>query len=116
MTLYLADYAQFKFKGDMNQAVEQHITAHQDILNHSDRAVLDIIHLDSLKHGAAHLKHHTIEQAIQKSNTTVRRSIRKLERLGIIKRIHYIRPVMNGLGGNIYVIRAFNKNNAHSRT
>lgn len=108
MTLYLADYAQFKFKTDMDQAVEQHITANRNFLNDSDRAVLNVIRRDSLKYGAAHLKHSTIEKATQKSNATVRRSIRKLERLGIIKRIHYIRPVMSGLGANIYVIKPFN--------
>lgn len=108
MTLHLADYAQFKFKNDMDEAVKQHMDANLDILNDSDRAVLDVIRRDSLKYGAAHLKHQKIEQAIQKSNATVRRSIRKLERLGIINRIHYIRPVMSGLGANIYVIKPFN--------
>ena len=45
--------------------------------------------------------------SIGKSNVTVRRAIRKLEKLGIIERIHYIRPVMNGLGANIYTILPF---------
>ena len=62
----------------------------------------------SVKYGAAHLKHETIEKAIKKSNATVRRAIRKLEQLDIIERIHYIRPVMSGLGANIYVIKPFN--------
>src|SRR5690606_16663877 len=45
---------------------------------------------------------------IKKSNATVRRAIRKLVKLEIIERIHYIRPVMSGLGANIYVIKPNN--------
>ena len=74
-------------------------------MNDTERAVLDMIRRYSVKYGAAHLKHETIEKAIKKSNATVRRAIRKLEKLGIIERIHYIRPVMSGLGANIYVIK-----------
>ena len=69
----------------------------------------------SVKYGAAHLKHETIEKAIKKSNATVRRAIRKLEKLDIIKRIHYIRPVMSGLGANIYVIKPFNDQSKMNR-
>lgn len=35
-------------------------------------------------------------------------AIRKLEKLGIIERIHFIRPFMSGLGTNIYVIKSYN--------
>jgi len=34
--------------------------------------------------------------------------IRKLEKFDIIERIHYILPVMSGLGANIYVIKPYN--------
>jgi len=77
-------------------------------MNQTDRAVLDMIRRYSVKYGAAHLKHETIEKAIKKSNATVRRAIRKLEKLDILERIHYIRPVMSGLGANIYVIKPYN--------
>jgi len=77
-------------------------------MNQTERAVLDMIRRYSVKYGAAHLKHETIEKAIKKSNATVRRAIRKLEKLEIIERIHYIRPVMSGLGANIYVIKPTN--------
>jgi len=77
-------------------------------MNHTDRAVLDMIRRYSVKYRAAHLKHETIEKAIKKSNATVRRTIRKLEKLEIIERIHYIRPVMSGLGANIYVNKPYN--------
>ena len=61
------------------------------------------------------MKHETIEKAVKKSNATVRRAIRKLEKLDIIERIHYIRPVMSGLGANIYVIKPFNDQSKMSR-
>jgi len=77
-------------------------------MNTTERAVLDMIRCYSVKYGAAHLKHERIEKAIKKSNATVWRAIRKLEKLEIIERIHYIRPVMSGLGANIYVIKPFN--------
>ena len=57
---------------------------------------------------AAHLKHETIETKLGLSNSTVRRAIRKLIKLRIIERIHYIRSVMIGLGANIYVILPVN--------
>lgn len=78
-------------------------------MNHTDRDVLDVIRRYSVKFGAAHLKHDTVAKVIGKSNTTARRAIRKLVQLGIINRIHYVRPVMNGLGANIYAIRTYNK-------
>ena len=107
MTLYLADHAHFKNKDDMDEAVKLHVSAHWNDMNDTDRAVLDMIRHYSVKYGAAHLKHDTIEKVVQKSNTTIRRAIRKLERLEIIERIHYIRPIMSGLGANIYVIKPF---------
>ena len=83
------------------------LPANWNDMNSTDRTVLDLIRRYSVKYGAAHLKHETIEKAVKKSNATVRRAIRKLEKLGIIKRIHFIRPVMSGLGANIYVILPF---------
>ena len=108
MTTYLADYAHFTNKDDMDQAVKQHIAAHWNAMNNTDRAVLDLIRCYSVKYGAAHLKHETMEKALKKSNATIRRAIRKLEKLGIIDRIHFIRPVMSGLGANIYAIKPYN--------
>ncbi|MBO0601200.1 helix-turn-helix domain-containing protein [Sporosarcina sp. E16_3] len=108
MTTYLSEYAHFTNKHDQDAATRQHILANRDAMNQTERAVLDMIRRYSVKYGAAHLKHETIEKAIKKSNATVRRAIRKLEKLGIIERIHYIRPVMSGLGANIYVIKPTN--------
>ena len=108
MTTYLSDYSNFTNKQDLDEATWQHKKANWHEMNETDRAVLDMIRRYSVKFGAAHLKHDTIAKAIGKSNPTVRRAIRKLDKFEIIDRIHYIRPIMNGLGANIYAIKAFN--------
>lgn len=107
MTTHLANYAYFNNKQDMDKAVRQHIMSNWGDMNNTDRAVLDMIRRDSVTYGAAHLRHSTIEKEIEKSNATVRRTLRKLEQLGIIERIHYIRPIMSGLGANIYAIKPY---------
>ncbi|WP_342508575.1 hypothetical protein [Sporosarcina sp. FSL K6-2383] len=107
MTTYLKDYSHFTNTQDMDEAARRHVLANWNEMNDTDRAVLDMIRRYSVKYGAAHLKHDTMADAISKSNVTVRRAIRKLEQLKIIDRIHYIRPVMNGLGANIYTILPF---------
>lgn len=107
MTHYLKKYAQFNSIEEMDQATAQHRSLHRATLNNSDQLVLDMIRTYSAKYGAAHLKHATIESAIGKSNSSVRRAIRKLEKLHIIQRIYFVRPVMSGLGANIYIILPF---------
>ncbi|MFC5604791.1 hypothetical protein [Sporosarcina koreensis] len=107
MTHYLKDYSKFNTITEMDTAAEQHLSLHWDNLTKSDRQVLDIIRRHSVKYGAAHLKHGTIEEATGKSNVTIRRAIRKLVKLAIIEKVHFIRPVMSGLGANIYIILPF---------
>lgn len=108
MTTYLSDYSNFKCKEEMDNATNQHISDNWNLLNNTDRAVLDMIRRYSVKHGAAHLKHETMEKTLGKSNSTIRRSLRKLESLSIIKRVKFIRKVLSGLGANIYTILPFN--------
>ncbi|MFS0576430.1 hypothetical protein AB1K83_12395 [Sporosarcina sp. 179-K 3D1 HS] len=107
MKHYLKEYSKFTTIAEMDAAAEQHLSLHWDNLTKSDRQVLDVIRRYSVKYGAAHLKHGTIENATGKSNITVRRAIRKLVNLHIIEKVHYIRPVMSGLGANIYIILPF---------
>lgn len=107
MTHYLQNYAYFTNKFDLDHAASTHRAEHWQAMNPTDRAVLDIIRQYSVKYGAAHLKHDTIAERIGKSNVTVRRAIRKLIALKIIEKTHFVRPVMNGLGANIYAIKPF---------
>ncbi|WOV84751.1 hypothetical protein PGH26_02155 [Sporosarcina jeotgali] len=104
MTHYLSRYANFNSKEEMDTAARRHVDIHWNAMNKTDRSVLEMIRCYSVKYLAAHLKHQTIETKLGLSNSTVRRSLRKLENLEIIERIHYVRPVMSGLGANIYVI------------
>lgn len=107
MTNYLAQHAHFTNKFDLDKAATLHKDANWQALNKTDLATLDVIRRYSVKFGAAHLKNDSIAEAINKSNTTARRAVRKLVKLKIIDRTHYVRPVMNGLGANIYAIRPF---------
>ena len=107
MTNYLTGHSHFTNKHDLNEAARQHKYENWHDMNNTDRDVLDMIRRQSDKFGAVQLHHYAIENGIGKSNATVRRSIRKLDHLGIIDRIHYIRPVMSGLGANIYAIKPF---------
>ena len=65
MTTYLADYAHFTNKDDMDKAAKEHIAAHWNAMNDTERAVLDMIRRYSVKFGAAHLKHETMEKALR---------------------------------------------------
>ena len=91
MTTYLKDYAQFTNTHDMDEAARRHVIEHWNKMNPTNRAVLNMIRRYSVKYGAAHLKHDTMANAIGKSNVTVRRAIRKLEKLGIIERIYVLK-------------------------
>ncbi|PIC63447.1 hypothetical protein CSV79_11675 [Sporosarcina sp. P13] len=104
MTHYLSTYAKFTTKEQMDVAARKHLDIHFNAMNKTDRAVLEMIRCYSVKYLAAHLKHETMEKKLQVSNSTIRRSLRKLVKLEIIERIHFVRPVMNGMGANIYVI------------
>ncbi|EGQ26812.1 hypothetical protein HMPREF9372_1203 [Sporosarcina newyorkensis 2681] len=108
MTHYLSQYARFQKKIEIDTAARQHVDLHWNAMNKTDRTVLEMIRCYSVKYLAAHLKHQTIETKLNVSNSTVRRTLRKLEKLQIIERIHYVRPVMSGLGANIYVILPIN--------
>lgn len=102
---YLSEYAMFDSVKEMDEAINLHIRRNQYELNETDRDVLMMLSRYSVKYkGAAHLKIDTIAAAIGKSGRTVQRSLRKLERLGIIKREEFIREKSGGHGANIYVI------------
>ena len=103
-THYLNMHANFTTAEQLDRAVNLHMLQHNGSLTISDVAVLGTIRRHSEEHGAAHLPYSTIEAEIGRSNITVRRAIRKLVELKIIEKVHYIQPVMRGLGANIYVI------------
>ncbi|MDL0419713.1 helix-turn-helix domain-containing protein [Caldibacillus thermoamylovorans] len=100
---YLTEYQTFQSKNELNDAVNEHLTRHRHDLTDTDRDILQMISRYAVKYpGVAHLKADTIAQAIDKSKRTVQRSIRKLERLGIIERLPFIRKISGGYGANVY--------------
>lgn len=100
---YLTEYQTFQSKTELNDAVNEHLTRHRHDLTDTDRDILQMISRYAVKYpGVAHLKADTIAQAIDKSKRTVQRSIRKLERLGIIERLPFIRKISGGYGANVY--------------
>lgn len=100
---YLTEYQTFQSKNELNDAVNEHLTRHRHDLTDTDRDILQMISRYAVKYpGVAHLKADTIAQAIDKSKRTVQRSIRKLERLGIIERLPFIRKISGGFGANVY--------------
>ena len=104
MTHYLTQYAKCTSKEQLDASARRHSDIHRRSMNKTDRAVLEMIRCYSVNYLAAHLKHETFEQKLKVSNSTVRRALRRLITLEIIERIHFVRPVMSGLGANIYVI------------
>ena len=92
MTVYLTDYSHFKNRAELDEATRKHRKTNWNKMNVTDHNVLEMVWLHSRRFGAAHLTHDSIAMEIRKANSTVRRSISKLEKLGIIDRHHYIRP------------------------
>lgn len=105
MTVYLDEYKTFTSTQELNHNVSQHEKAHIDALNASCRTVLRFIARYSVKYaGASHLKAQTIADALDVSDRTVRRILKRLEGLDIIHRIHRLRPKTGGHGANIMQI------------
>lgn len=105
---YLAQYTTFTSVEEMDQHVEKHIQAHYYDLTKSERAIVFKLASHSLQHpGASHLKAKTIADSLGISTKTVYRAIKKLESLGIIKKVNYTRG-KGGKGANIYIILQHN--------
>jgi len=101
---YLAQYETFNTVADMDENVEDHIAAHFYDLTESERAIVFKLASHSLEYpGACHLKASTIAAALEISTKTVYRSVKKLEELGIIKKVPGTK--LNGIkGASIYRI------------
>lgn len=108
---YLAQYTTFESVEEMDQHVEKHIQEHYYNLTKSERAIVFKIASHSLAYpGACHLKVQTIADSLEISERTVYRAIKKLEKLGIIRKENTIRSQNGGQGANIYVILPFELN------
>lgn len=75
-----------------------------DRLNGTDRELLDYMSRYAVKYiGVFGQKIATMGQALEKGSATVRRSLAKMEQLGILRRVPYIRPRKGGNGANLIV-------------
>ena len=101
---YLATYVTFESVQEMDENVECQIRKHFYNLTESDKAVLYKIASHALDYpGACHFKAKTIAEVLDISLRTVFRSLKHLEELQIIQRIHTKK--MNGIkGANIISI------------
>ncbi|CAG9612403.1 hypothetical protein BACCIP111899_01579 [Bacillus rhizoplanae] len=113
---YLREYKTFESVEQLNAAVRGHLYAHNFELNDTDKNILKLIGRYTVKYlGAAHLKAATIAEAIDRSEKTVRRSLNKLQSLGIIRKVRTTRHIMGGYGANIIVINMFDQSPVSSR-
>lgn len=105
---YLVEYQTFGSVSEMDVHVQQHASVNYSEMNDTDGDVLSLIARYACKYpGVAHLKVETIARSLEKSDATVRRSIRKLERLLVIEKVPFIRRVAKGYGANILRILPF---------
>lgn len=102
---YLEQYATFQSVEDMDKSVEDHMAEHYFNLTESERAIVFMLASRSLAYpGACHLKADTIATKLNISAKTVYRAVKKLNELGIIKKVTTIRDKKGGQGANVYVI------------
>src|SRR5690625_3033039 len=100
---YLYEYSTFESVQAMDETIKEHIEINQYELNDTDRDIIMTLARYSVKYkGVAHLKVDTIAGIVSKSSITVRRSLNKLEALGIIEKIEFMRTKSGGNGANIY--------------
>lgn len=100
---YLYEYSTFESIQAMDETIKEHIEINQYELNDTDRDIIMTLARYSVKYkGVAHLKVDTIAGIVSKSSITVRRSLNKLEALGIIEKIEFMRAKSGGNGANIY--------------
>lgn len=105
---YLSDYQTFSNTQELNYHVKQQEQAHATELNATDRTILRFIARYSVKYsGASHLKVATMAEGVGRSERTISRVLKRLESLGIIRRIGMIRPKSGGRGASIIQILPF---------
>lgn len=110
MTNYekLNQYINFTSKEEMNEHLTKFRQQYCYELNETDKDLLLHISRYACRYlGVSYLKVATMSKAIKKSERTVKRSLKKLESLGIIKRYRNFRRVLGGFGASIIQIQQY---------
>lgn len=102
-TLEMVKYSYFKSKEGVRLSIQEHLSKVKEKLAPSTLKVLDVLRMRAMKvFGVAYLKIETVMKMTKVSRASVERGVRKLEQLGIIKRITTARKT--GLqGANMFV-------------
>ncbi|WP_139108729.1 hypothetical protein [Brevibacillus laterosporus] len=102
-TLEMAKYSYFKNKEGLRLSIQDHLSKVKEKLAPSTLKVLDVLRMRAMKvFGVAYLKIETVMKMTKVSRASVERGVRKLEQIGIVKRITTARKT--GLqGANMFV-------------
>lgn len=102
----MIQYSRFITIDQLNATISAHLERIQEWLSPATLRVLDVLAKHAIKAiGVAYLKIDTISELAGTSRATVKRTIRLLERLGILSRIEKQRPKLGGDGANYYVFQ-----------
>ncbi|MBY0223869.1 hypothetical protein [Sporosarcina aquimarina] len=104
MANHLAGHTTFTSRQELDSAVRRHLKGKRHKTNRTDRTVFELIHSHSGPFLVAQLTQKQMEDELYVSNSTIRRTIRKLIKLEMIRRVAFIEPETQGPGANIYVI------------
>ncbi|QOS99829.1 hypothetical protein JNUCC42_03400 [Brevibacterium sp. JNUCC-42] len=87
-TFEMAKYSHFKSKEELRRSIQEHLSKVNGKLAPSTMKVLDVLRIRAMKvFGVAYLKIETVMRLTKVSRASVERAIRKLEQVGILKRI-----------------------------
>src|SRR5690606_30682988 len=95
----LADHRTLETTAGLNEAIRQHLYAHQFELNKTTVKILEVVSRHAVKYtGAAWLKADTLAALLGISLKTVRRGLAKLQALGIVEKRRTLRKISGGYG------------------
>ncbi|WP_243292331.1 helix-turn-helix domain-containing protein [Bacillus sp. FJAT-47783] len=98
-------YQPFQSVEALNEACRKHMKQNRYELSETAQQVFKLLSRYAVKvPGVAFLKINEMARQLNKHRSTIIRSLNRLEKLNMIKRIHHFRPVNGGNGANFYVI------------
>lgn len=101
---YLAGLAHCADADELERMVREQLEFHWRKLNRTDRLVFELIWKSAGDELVTHMTQRQMQEELKLSNSTIRRTIRKLMDLGMLRRIPYHEPDTQGPGANIYVV------------